>query len=146
MTNTNTFWRDYGSLINLPSGYYDMMDAIKTCNLPEHFKYAVLAKMSGYDSRHDEVSHYVRENILRALTAATRPMRIGELTGEYTENYPNNLNAALYGRTTQRVAAQMKYLVAAGLVKRTEKQTGQTIEVTPGKFVDEVIAYFEIVA
>lgn len=144
MTTMNAFWRDNNDLYSITPGYDEMIDAIKACDLPARFKYAVLAKMSSNDSFRDEANHFVRETILRVLEEAGRPMRVSELTYGDCENRIKNPDAPLYQYTTQRVTAQMRFLMCAGLVKRTEVKTGRTIEVKPGKFVEEIIAYFEI--
>lgn len=117
----------------------NMMTAIKECNLPDEYKFAVLAKMADYESYQDISNLHIKEVILRELTEQARPMRVMDFVRE--EN-----NGSLTDFCSQKVSAHLRQLVGAGLVRRTEKKTGKKFEIQPGKFVEESVAYFEIMA
>ena len=118
--------------------FSNLMDAVKECNLPDEYKFAVLAKMANYESYQDISNLHIKETVLRELTEQARPMRVMDFVRE--EN-----NGTLSGFCSQKVSAHLRQLVGAGLVRRTEKKTGKMFEIEPGKFVEESVAYFEIV-
>lgn len=132
----SNIWREWREDYSSPERESEMLKAIRASNLPEEFKPAVLAKMAHFDSFKDEQDNYVRETILKALTAAGRPMRVSELT--------HDEDAPLHNHTVQKVTAQMRFLHSMSLVNRMEIKSGKTIEVAPGKFVEETAAFYWI--
>ena len=111
-----------------------IFEEVKNSNLCEATKLAVLAHMSGLESRQKENNRSIRKTILQTLMTAEQPVRISDLT--HAENCP------LDDYTVQRVSAQMKCLVQAGLVERLETPTGKMVEVAPNKSVAEIITTF----
>lgn len=139
-----TYWREEHYDYAPEAEEREMFEALLACNLPEHFKFGVLAKMSGYDTRKEGDDCYIREVLLRTLARENRPMRVSEFTWGDIENNIENPNAPLYNFTTQRITAHFRFLCAAGLVDRIEVKTGKFIQVAPNKSIEEIITYFQI--
>lgn len=144
MTTTN-LWRQNNRDYSMNPNIYQMFNAIKNSNIDEDTKYAILAKMAGYDSSDDETNSAIRETILRVLTETHKPMRVSEFTYGNVETHCENPNVPLYDFTIQRVTAQMRFLVCAGLVARMEMLTGRKIEIEGNSLFDEVIAFYQII-
>ena len=114
-----------------------MINAIKESNLPEEYKFAVLAKMCDLDTAKGHLDNFIKETILRVLTQENRPMRISEFNAEP--------DAPCYYYSNQKIGAMMHELVVHRMVKRMVVKTGKRIEVAPNKIIDEEVIYFEIV-
>lgn len=142
---TNNLWRQDRRDYSMNPNIYKMFDAIKNSNIDEDTKYAILAKMTGYDSIKDEADSTIRETVLRILTETHKPMRVSEFTYGNVNAHFVDPNAPLCDFTTQRVTAQMRFLVCAGLVMRIEMRTGRKIEVANGKLIDEIVAFYQII-
>lgn len=114
-----------------------MLNAIKESNLPEEYKFAVLAKMCDLDTAKGHLDNFIKETILRVLTQENRPMRISEFNVEP--------DTPCYYYSNQKIGAMMHELVVHRMVKRMVVKTGNKIEVAPNKIIDEEVIYFEIV-
>lgn len=134
MTN-KIFWRDRVADYTMTPGYYEMMDAIKDSNLPDEYKFAILAKMADYDSRMDEMENAIRETILQELYNAKEGMRISDLAKS---------SLLLSDFPIQKITGIMRSLIWAKLVCRDEILTGRKITVAPNKEIEEKQVIFRI--
>ena len=119
-----------------------VMKEVMESNLSDETKLALMALMSGYMSKKDEVDTAVREHLLEAFMRFDKPVQLKEML--YDEENPHFV-PELEVFTHQRVKAQVRFLVGAGLVERSEEYTGRTIRVNKTKEVPEVVVKFRIV-
>lgn len=111
----------------------DVIEEVKQSSLSKESKNAILSYFGGYISEKTETSNYIRERIILVLTDYNKPMRITEIIEETGMPFTN-----------QKVSAMARQLCVAGIVERTEINTGKKIEIAPNNYIDETIAYFSL--
>ena len=119
-----------------------MMKEVIESGMTAETKLGLMALLSGYMSKKDEMDAAVREQLLTTYMKYEEPIQLMKVICDEESPYFEPVFAEL---SHQRVKAQMRFLCAAGLMERSEEYTGRTIRVNKTKEVPEVIVKFRFV-